>query len=371
MNILKAGADAIGGFLGVDADPKPTVMEQVTAPPIRQPRVEPDNLTIDNMESYNEPNEIPEMMNPDLEAEEVEEPFDLGGPDDYDMRTEAEMQKMMNEEETTGDYGYQGVLDDDLGVTSTETQAKTQHLEDIKVMENRDKEGLVEVEGVQGGKFMPIESKEGTGPDAKMSEYEIGYGIKIPKTWLSKDERSWPKIDGVKVDISKGISQDQANSLAEKSLGKAYKAASPKLSDWAKMTEKEKSFWADLTYNGGAKAINKNPKAKAAANKGYTVEGMVRALDYIKSAGKANRGLLNRRISMYNQAALEVTGAPIIESYEFGKDIRVKFSNDFMTDKMSKPYAKKINGNDGWLRLASGSGETITREVGDNFKFEG
>jgi ribosomal protein L21E len=73
---------------------------------------------------------------------------------------------------------------------------------------------------------------------------------------------------------------------------------------------------------------------------------------------------------MYNQAALEVTGAPIIEKYEFGDEIKVKFSSSMMTDKVSKRFTKKINDAGGWYTVTKGSGKQATWEVGDNFKFE-
>lgn len=367
-DILQGGINAVKEFIG--GEPEPTIRERINAPgeAIRQPVPEQEEIRYENdFDDIPDIPEMPENYDPPAYGRE-DDSFDLGQPDDYDFRTEQDIQDTLWNNGKLEQQGIEAIDGDATALESSPIQAKSQHLEDIKTMENREEKGLVKSH--TGDKFFPTDSMEGQGPDSGMSTMEIGYGVKVPKTWLTGDKRSWPIIDGVKVDVSKGITKQQAESLSRDLMEKAYKAASPKLSSWSKMTEKEKTFWADLTYNGGASAINKNPKARAAANAGHTVEGMILALDFIKAGGKVARGLLNRRISMYNQAALEVTGAPIIEKYEFGDEIKVKFSSSMMTDKVSKRFTKKINDAGGWYTVTKGSGKQETWEVGDNFKFE-
>jgi hypothetical protein len=54
---------------------------------------------------------------------------------------------------------------------------------------------------------------------------------------------------------------------------------------------------------------------------------------------------------MYNQAALEMSGVPIVEQYDFSDaGINLKFSTPFMTDKVSKKFKKKVD-SEGWYHL--------------------
>jgi GH24 family phage-related lysozyme (muramidase) len=361
MDIINTAMNAISDFMGGGkTEPEPTVREQVVQP-LRQP------INDEPVAASDEP--LPESFNEmrPMSMTEFDTDIDTGKPEDFDLATDDEKLRAMYDKDLEDRKAITGIKEDDTKLVSTEEQARSAHLENIKTLENQFNEGLVKEE--MSEKFMPFDSDEGTGPDSGMSKQEIGYGIKIPKSWLTKDKRSWPSIDGVKVDISKGITKEQAESLSKKALGKAYDSAKTKLTKWSDMTEKEKSYWADLTYNGGARAINKNPKARAVANAGHTAEAMVLSLDYIKSAGKVSRGLLNRRLSMYNQAALEITGAPIIEEYVFGKDIKVKFSSNFMTDKVSKAFSKKIKKNKLWFVVAHGGDSDKSWKVDSNFKF--
>lgn len=247
-----------------------------------------------------------------------------------------------------------------LVTTQEPGQARSGHLRDLTAFENAQKEGLVK--SSTGNKWMPIKSGEGRGPDKNMSFYEIGHGIKIHEDWLGTDKSKWPTVKGVKVDVSQGLTEDQEEAFVGQLLDKSYVAAKEKISTWDDLSENAKVFWGDLAYNGGAGAIDKNPKAKAAVENGYSVEGMILALDYIGSAGKPSRGLLNRRISMYNQAASEINGAPIIEEYKFGDEIKVKFAHGFMTEKVSKGFKKK-QGDELWRTILDQKGKFEGKEV--------
>ena len=73
---------------------------------------------------------------------------------------------------------------------------------------------------------------------------------------------------------------------------------------------------------------------------------------------------------MYNQAALELSGVPIIESYDFGKNVTVKFSSIFMTSKMSANLADKINKANGVFKITKSSqNKTVSYKANDNFKY--
>lgn len=366
MSIIDTGIQVVKDFMGSVTEPE-SIREQIVQPRITQPAPVPEPVSPTNMQEYEQPEDFGDVIQrfPDP----IVDDFDLGKPSDYDLRTDAEVEQEETDALRDAEITDIGMEEQTLGVKTTESRAKVEHLNEVKALENPREKGLVKGQGSE--RFMPFESVEGTGPDSGMSKYEIGYGIKIPKTWLSKDKRSWPTIDGVVVDISKGITKEQAESLSKKSLDKSYKAAKKRLTKWDDMTNKEHAFWGDITYNGGDGAINKNPKAKAKANEGYTVEAMVLALDFIKMGKTPSRGLLNRRLTMYNQAALEVTGAPIIDQYKFGKNIQIKFAYNFMTDKVSKKFSDKIKKSDGWLTITTGGDMDKVIKVGKNYKFEG
>lgn len=233
-------------------------------------------------------------------------------------------------------------------------QARSSHLQDLMKFENAQNKGLVKT--ATGSKWMPIKSGEGRGPDKSMSEYEIGHGIKIPESWMSDNKRDWPMVRGVKVNIKEGLTKDQEESLVRDLLEKSYTQAEKVIPGWKDISENEKTFWGDFIYNGGKGVLDKNPKAKAALAKGNTTEAMIRSLDFIGSAGKPARGLLKRRISMYNKAASEINGAPIIEEYTFGPEIKVKFAHGFMDDKVSNKFLSNVDA-DNQLFFKSWSGK--------------
>jgi hypothetical protein len=121
-------------------------------------------------------------------------------------------------------------------------QAKVWHLSEVKRMENPKDEGLYS-QPTGPDVFMPFESSEGTGPDKSMSKFEIGYGIKIPKKWLSGNIDNWPLIEGVRVDVSKGVTVDQAEWLSNNVLEATYKSSREALNKhWKSMSPKEKVF---------------------------------------------------------------------------------------------------------------------------------
>ena len=347
-DILKEGIDMVKGFF--EPSKEPTIRERILQPD----PVEPEQVEVD----------LPE---PGSYWADDKDSFDPGPSESYNMVTEMEREARSQEEmNSMEDKAIESVHSGETAIKRTPVQVRTSHLDYVKKTENGSRKGFEK--DATGGRFMPISSMEGEGPDSGMSDMEIGYGIKIEKSWLTNDRSKWLKIDGVPVDIRKGISEDQASSMTKEYLDKAYKTASSKLKHWDKMAESEKAFWADLTYNGGAKAINKNPKAMAAANSGHTVEAMILALDYIKAGGKIARGLLNRRLSMYNKAALEVAGAPIIEEYRMGDSIEVKFSSSLMTDKASKEFTNKVNRSD-WYKITKGNYQVGVWGVQDNYQF--
>lgn len=262
-----------------------------------------------------------------------------------------------------------GLADGDFAVKATKHSAAASLIDSIKKIENPNEKGLTRT--ADGRElFMPFNSIEGRGPDKANSIMEIGYGTKVLEAWLTDDKSKWPVIDGVPVDVRKGITKNQAEAFIQQSLDSAFQASKAKVAGFEEATEMQKKYWVDLAYNGGNNVFEKNPTAMKTLKAGYSLEGIIRTFDYIKSAGKVTRGLLNRRLSGYNEAALEHSGAPVVTEYIFGPEIKVKFGTKFLTDKVSKDFAKKVNDNGGWLTISKGGNETKVRKVGDNFRFE-
>lgn len=256
------------------------------------------------------------------------------------------------------------------GVLKTKEAASRSMLEDVMRVENGGNKGMKKT--LAGDRFFPFDSAEGEGPDKGNSIMEIGYGIKIKDEWLTDNPKKWPVVDGVPVDVRQGITKEQAMSMTREHLSGSFNAAKEKFPEsWVNMTEMEKKYWTDFSYSGGNNAIDKNPLAKKAVKQGKTIEGIVNSLDYIHVNGAPSRGLLNRRVSAYNEAALENSGAPIISEYKFGKEIKVKFAYDFKTDKVSPEFAANIKKNGGWYVVEKGGKEEVSKKVGKNFKFEG
>lgn len=262
-----------------------------------------------------------------------------------------------------------GLADGGFAVKSTKHSAAASLIESIKKIENPNEKGLVRTaDGTE--LFMPFNSMEGRGPDKANSIMEVGYGTKILESWLSDDKSKWPVLDGVPVDVRKGITRDQAEAFTQKSLDGAFRASKAKVAGFDEATEMQKKYWVDLAYNGGENVFENNPSAMKTLKAGYGLEGIIKTFDYIKAGGKVTRGLLNRRLSGYNEAALEHSGAPVVTEYIFGPEIKVKFGTKFLTDKVSKAFAQKVNAAGGWLTVSRGGNETKVRKVGDNFRFE-
>lgn len=247
----------------------------------------------------------------------------------------------------------QAMADGNTVAQSTTESAKQDLFDSLKVSENDGNKGFRMTNS--GNRFMPFESLEGDKGD--MSKYEIGYGIKIPKKWMSDNQKDWLVLDGEPIDVRKGITQEQADRLLEERMNLAVNAAS-KVPNFDKMTPKGQMYFADFLYNLGDDGMQRNPKSLKALKAGYTTEAIALTLDAIRAKGKPYRGLLERRIKGYNEAALEIAGAPTIEKYEYGSSVRVKFAYPFMTDTVSKKFNKQV-GEDGWMNVTSTSEEGV------------
>lgn len=245
----------------------------------------------------------------------------------------------------------QAMSDGNTIVQSTAESARQDLFESLKVSENAENKGFRMTNN--GQRFMPTESLEGGKGD--LSAYEIGYGVKIPKKWMSDNPKDWLVLDGEPIDIRKGLTSEQAERLLEEKMNTAVEAAS-KVPNFDKMTPKGQMYFADFLYNLGADGMKRNPKSLKALKAGYTTEAIALTLDAINAKGKPYRGLLERRVKGYNEAALEITGAPVIEKYEYGSKVRVKFAYPFMTDTVSNKFKKRV-GEDGWMDVTSTSEE--------------
>lgn len=391
INMIKDGYNKIKEFMGLgeqsivretvlepDAPVADTTPIPVAPTPVLQNEpVEPKGTPgiFDDQPILEEPGEIlEEDIDPTVPTTEIPEgmPLDFTKDDvmeeqvkmfefydhDFNLKTDIEV-----DEELYGadvDTAIDAVSNNKTGMLLKPDAALEKHSSELRLAENPQKIGL------KDGVFRSY-TDQGAGSPG-MTDQAIGYGIRIEEKWLTDDRKKWPKIDGVPVDVREGITEDQADRWSRQILKSAHTRASKKLKGWDKMPEMTKAFWADLVYNGGIGAIDKNPKAKAAMNSGNTVEGMILALDYIKTDGKPSEGLLKRRLNMYNQAALELTGVPVVESYEFGDKVKLKFSSMFMTDKVSDKFADRVNKQDTYL-LTKAGGKRRNASVDSNFKF--
>jgi hypothetical protein len=284
-----------------------------------------------------------------FEAEKVKPSFNLNP--EFDDEDEDEDDDIDLEEQRRREYlaGERELARRDKGDETSNVSkvgAVQQYHEELKLWEN------VNNSGYRNGRFLPFKSVEGTGSDETNSEYEIGYGIKIKQSWLSDNRKDWPMINGVPTDIREGISKKQAEVWCYELQNQAYETAKKNIptASWDKLSEVEKTFWTDLAYNAGEAGIKGNVKAKESLAAGHSVEGMVKCLDYINANGKPYRGLLNRRVSMYNAAALDAPGSPVIKEYEIKEDgtVHLKFSSSFNTSKISPGFAKQLNKDKGF-----------------------
>lgn len=363
MKFLESAIKSIGAFLGEGGSPdevrkgilgtlpqtQATAQEQPTeVAPLRQPIIESETITDQGAPGMRDTSDFMDddgslfiPMDIKEKARNLDSSFDENG---------AVMDLMGNR----------------LGVTRTKGQALKSYIEGLKKRENPGNRGLVDFGGQK--KFMPFKSiAEKREPG--QSEFEIGYGIKVMDKWLDTREINWPVIDGVPVDIQEGITPQQAESLLIERTKKDRDILRSKFKTWGDMTEEEKIGWQDLSYNGGPGAIEKNPKAMAAANAGHTLEGLALLFDYTKAGNNRYRGLFTRRLNVYNKAALSVTGAPIVEEYKWGKnEVWVKFSSSIRSDKFSDNFKKKVSKN-GWYKVPGPGGKPKDGKVGENFQF--
>ncbi len=263
---------------------------------------------------------------------------------------------------------FQHMLKGGLTLTRTKGQALSMYLEALKKHENSGNEGLTTIGGQK--RFMMFQSL----PEKRekgQSEYEIGYGIKVMDDWLGDDPNKWLKIHGVPVDVREGLTPDQVNTIMMDRLMKDQAVTSTQLQHWDKMTEEERVGWQDLVYNGGIGLLKSPSQAKSAADKGHTLEGLVK-LSHFTRAGKDHyRGLLTRRLNMYNKAALSVSGAPVIEKYQWGENgIQIKFSSKLVSDKFSNKFKKEVNDNGGWYSVPGNvTGKTMEYSANDDYEF--
>lgn len=303
-----------------------------------------------------------------FEAEKIKPSFDLNPEfDEEDEEDDIDLEAQERRRQLAGERELERRAKGDETSIIPKSVAVKQYHETLKSWENPNKDGY------RNGMFLPFKSVEGTGSDDTNSEYEIGYGIKIKKDWLSEDRKKWPVINGVPTDIRGGITQHQAEVWCYEKQNQAYDTAKKNIpaASWDKLSEVEKSFWTDLAYNAGEAGIKGNVKAKESMAAGYSVEAMIKCLDYINANGKPYRGLLNRRISMYNSAALDAPGSPVIKEYEVKEDgtVDLKFSSSFNTSKVSSGFAKKLNqGKSLTIKVKPGM-KTGVYKAGKGFSF--
>jgi len=370
MAILEDITNAITEGLGIEDDPKsfrptwgeaetaadPLPVDQVTLPKTYEPEADPQYEAISFA--------VPDFGPIDFSFGDDDDFYSNPSEEELHTRRELELDRMAVQQSTEGT----------LAAPADPDAVADEYLGMLQKMENAQQKGK---QTGQGGasKFFPFEALEGKGPDASIfSKYEIGYGNKIPEEWLSDKPEKWPVIDGVPVNVKDGLTDRQAQSLMQKSLDSAAKAVSTKLKGYDDMTAWEKQYWIDLAYNGGHGVVKRNPKAAKAAKQGYTAESLIRTFDYIGGGGAKLRGLLNRRLNMFNNASSEISGLPAVEEYSWGPEgVKVKFAAEITTDKVSKRFRDRINKADGWYTVTSGakidSEKQETFSLDDQFQF--
>lgn len=297
--------------------------------------------------------------------------FDPLGDDDFVYADPSEEELRNRREESLDQMAIQKSEEGTLAAPADKDMAEDEYIRLLQDMENP--QGKGRKIGADGKpRYFPFKSLEGKGPDGKtFSGMEIGFGNKIPQSWLSDDQSKWPVVEGVPVNVKDGLTERQAKALMQASLESSRSSASSKVPGFDKMTAWEQQYWTDMTYNGGQGVTGKNPKAIKAAKDGYSAESMIRTFDFISAGGNKTRGLLNRRLNMFNLASSEISGLPAVEEYSWGPEgIRVKFASDITTDKVSKRFRDRINKAGGWYTVTKGTGDKQeTFQLDDNFKF--
>jgi hypothetical protein len=369
--------DSISEFLGQGADHKSIsdrILSNFPTEPVQKEQVQ----------EVQEPAPVKQPMLPDAPALNVpdeitddtvyEEDIDDSLPEfeQMDVRGQWEIKAAdeIKDRRSRTDAAIRSIAERSGGLTRNKGQANNLYLNMVKEHENPSMKGLSTVNGEK--RFMMFESiSEKKTPG--LSKYEIGYGLKVKEDWLSDDPKKWLKIHDVPVDVRQGLTVKQVNTLLEERVGKDRAVTGAQLSKWADMTEEEKMCWQDLTYNGGIGLLKSNSEAKTAANKGYGMEGIVKLTHFTRAGSNRYRGLLKRRINMYNHAALSVPGAPVIEKYEYGpKGMRIKFSSKLMGDSFSPAFKKKVNDNAGWYNVPGKvkEGKDKLYSMNDKYQFE-
>lgn len=282
--------------------------------------------------------------------------FDFGEPEDFYV-DQPENAAMEAQAERDFQRGVSLLEEGQLTIEADPQAARTAFVEDLKRNENAQKVGF------EGGKFKPYPSLQGADPKNGWSEFEVAYGIRVPEEWLGEDENKWPTVQGVKLNISEGITEDEATALLTQNLDEQEEVAQKKIKGYADMSSGEQFFWKDLMYNGGTESVfkKKSPKAFKALQEGNTVEAMIRSLDFIHVGNTPHKGLLKRRVSRYNKATASLNGLPRIEEVEYGPNIRVKFAFPHTHPKITKAYANKINKAGGWLTVGKSKNKETSR----------
>ena len=184
--------------------------------------------------------------------------------------------------------------------------------------------------GLKGGRFFPINSLEGKG-DLNPTGQEIGYGMIIKPEWLGKDKSKWPIINGVPMDVKRGLTPEQVDVFVADKVKEVQADLAKIVPRWDELAPEVKLYFTDFGFNTGASAIKtKNPTAFKALEEGHPIDAMVSTFDYwnVTKDGKkeANRGLLTRRLNEYNEVARSM-GIPEAESYKWGGGrAQVKFT---------------------------------------------
>lgn len=198
-------------------------------------------------------------------------------------------------------------------------------------------------------RFYPIKSYEDT--KSGSSDYEIGYGTKLTaEQWRTKTITA----GGRTYDFSNGLSKEDAYNIMVAEVEANYRTALKTLGNPV-IPEEYKIFFADLTYNGGPGLIGPKTTIGRHIKNGDYQAALLSGLKIIntKKNGQpvALKGLLKRRVMLYNQTAAAV-GMPKIIDYkiEDGK-ASCKFDSSFESRKnndipMSNVYDMKQNPDD-------------------------
>lgn len=355
--------ESIKGFLGSGADEanihnkisegmqsnQPAPLKQPMAPDALTVKVDDDMFNLDTGQldvNTNLPGFMDETIDPDVDADE-----------------EAQSH------ENAVDRAMRAVTEGWGGVTRNKSQANGMYMDIIKKHENPGNKGLTNVNGVPT--FMMFKSQYEKKEEGQ-SEFEIGYGIKVQNAWLSDSPDKWMKINDIPVDVRKGLTMQQTEDFLKSRMRQDRKDAKANLPTWGNMTEEEKMGWQDLTYNGGSGLLQADSQAKAAATAGYTMEGLAKLSHFTRAGTARYRGLLSRRLNMYNHAALSVSGAPVIEEYTWGPNgIRIKFSSDLISDKFSPSFKKKVSASGGWYDVPGQvkDKEMKSFKINDDYQF--